>query len=34
MCSKAMSRTDMKWWTATATINEWMNDNMSNNTYQ
>ena len=23
MCSKAMSRTEMKWWAATATNNEW-----------
>ena len=34
MCSKAMPRTEMKWWAATATMNEWTNDNMSNNTNQ
>ena len=25
---------EVKWWAATATMNEWMNDNMSNNTNQ
>ena len=34
MCSKTMSGRDMKWWAATASMNEWMNDNMSINTNQ
>ena len=32
--SNVWKRYEMKWWAATATINEWTNDNMSNNTYQ
>ena len=34
MCSKAMSGNEMKWWAVTATMNEWTNDNMNNNTNQ